>query len=108
MFVIFIMKKNIHPPYYEKAKIICSCGAFLETGSTQKNMRVEICSQCHPLYTGKKKIVDTTGRVERFKKITKKTLAKKEARAKAKKKPLQKKTSLKKTTNEKNISKENQ
>ena len=60
------MKKDIHPTYYTDAKIICSCGAVLLTGSTQKEMHVEICSQCHPFMTGKQKIVDTAGRVERF------------------------------------------
>jgi len=71
------MKKQIHPQYHEKSIITCSCGAVLETGSTQKELRVEICSQCHPFYTGKKKMVDSTGRVDRFKKISKKTADKK-------------------------------
>ena len=78
------MKKGIHPKYYKDAKIKCFCGAELETGSTQKEINVEICSQCHPFYTGKKKMLDATGRVERFKKITEKTEAKKEATKKAK------------------------
>lgn len=78
------MKKGIHPKYHDDAKIICYCGAELETGSTQKEMHVEICSQCHPLYTGKKKVMDTAGRVDRFKKMTEKAASKKEATAKAK------------------------
>ena len=78
------MKKQIHPQYYEKAIITCSCGAVLETGSTQKKLQIEICSQCHPFYTGKKKIVDNTGRVDRFKKISEKTTDKKESIKKAK------------------------
>jgi large subunit ribosomal protein L31 len=78
------MKRNIHPKYYSEAKIICACGNVIETGSTSKEMKVEICSACHPFYTGKKKIVDTTGRVDRFKKMTAKAEAKKSA-AKAKK-----------------------
>jgi large subunit ribosomal protein L31 len=78
------MKKNIHPKYYEDATITCSCGAVLETGSTQKEMNVEICSQCHPFYTGKKKIMDTTGRVDRFKKLFEKSAEKKEIIKKAK------------------------
>ena len=78
------MKKGIHPKYHDDAKIICYCGAELETGSTQKEMHVEICSQCHPFYTGKKKVVDTAGRVDRFKKMTEKAEAKKVATAKAK------------------------
>jgi len=60
------MKKNIHPKYYEKAKVKCSCGAEFEVGSTEPEIKVEICSNCHPLYTGNKKLVDTAGRVDRF------------------------------------------
>lgn len=71
------MKKNIHPEYHSDAKIICSCGATLATGSTIKEMHVEICSACHPFYTGKKKVLDTTGRVDRFKKLAEKAAAKK-------------------------------
>jgi large subunit ribosomal protein L31 len=59
------MKKDIHPAYH-KTEVRCACGAVFETGSTQKNLRVEICSKCHPLFTGQQKIVDTGGRVERF------------------------------------------
>jgi len=61
------MKKDIHPKY-GKATISCACGNSFETGSTKKNMKVEICSACHPLFTGKQKIIDTAGRVERFNK----------------------------------------
>lgn len=78
------MKKGIHPKYHEDAKIICYCGSEMETGSTQKEMHVEICSQCHPFYTGKKKMIDSTGRVDRFKKMTEKAAAKKEAIKKTK------------------------
>lgn len=78
------MKKGIHPEYHEKMTTTCSCGATLETGSTRKTMQVEICSQCHPFYTGKKRLVDTTGRVDRFKKLAEKSVAKKEVAAKAK------------------------
>jgi len=78
------MKKGIHPKYHDDAKIKCYCGAELETGSTQKEINVEICSQCHPLYTGKKKVMDTAGRVDRFKKMTEKAQSKKEAAIKAK------------------------
>ena len=59
------MKKGIHPKY-EKSIINCACGNSFETGSTKKNMKVEICSACHPFFTGKQKIIDTAGRVERF------------------------------------------
>jgi large subunit ribosomal protein L31 len=61
------MKKGIHPKY-EKAIISCACGNSFETGSTKKNMKIEICSVCHPFFTGKQKIVDTAGRVDRFNK----------------------------------------
>lgn len=77
------MKKGIHPKYHDDAKIICYCGAELETGSTQKELHVEICSQCHPFYTGKKKMIDSTGRVDRFKKITEKAQARRIAVNKA-------------------------
>ncbi len=77
------MKKEIHPKYYSEAKIICACGNIIKTGSTVEVMKVEICSACHPFYTGRKKIVDTTGRVDRFKKIAHKAAAKKEAAKKA-------------------------
>ena len=80
------MKQGIHPNYFTKAAIICSCGAVLETGSTVETMRTEICSQCHPLYTGKKKLIDTTGRVDRFKKLAEKSAAAKIAHKKANKK----------------------
>lgn len=78
------MKKNIHPKYHDNAIITCSCGAVFKTGSTRENLRVEICSQCHPFYTGKKRITDTTGRVDRFKKLAEKAEARKEAVKKAK------------------------
>lgn len=78
------MKKKIHPKYYSDAKIICSCGNTIETGSTVQEMKVEMCSACHPFYTGKKKMMDTTGRVDRFKKLAEKSAQKKEAAEKAK------------------------
>jgi len=62
------MKDNIHPTYFEDAKVICACGNVFTTGSTKQEIRVEICSNCHPFYTGKSKLIDTTGRVERFQK----------------------------------------
>ena len=61
------MKEKIHPKYNETT-ITCACGEVLHTRSTKANIRVEICSKCHPFYTGKQKLVDTAGRVERFKK----------------------------------------
>jgi len=61
------MKKGIHPEYQE-CTVICACGNTFKTRSTKKEIRVEICSQCHPFFTGKQKIVDTAGRVEKFRK----------------------------------------
>ncbi|MGD8833867.1 MAG: 50S ribosomal protein L31 [Desulfobacteraceae bacterium] len=61
------MKADIHPKYQE-AKIKCACGNTIEVGSTKKDIGVEICSQCHPFFTGKQKLVDTAGRIERFRK----------------------------------------
>jgi large subunit ribosomal protein L31 len=61
------MKEGIHPNY-EATEIRCACGEVISTSSTKKNMRVDICSKCHPFFTGKQKLVDTGGRVDRFKK----------------------------------------
>ena len=61
------MKAKIHPKYKETT-ITCACGEIVHTKSTKENLKVEICSKCHPFYTGKQKIVDTAGRVDRFKK----------------------------------------
>jgi large subunit ribosomal protein L31 len=61
------MKKDIHPKY-EAATITCTCGHVIETRSTRKDLKIEICSNCHPFYTGQQKLVDTEGRVEKFKK----------------------------------------
>ncbi|MDR1655902.1 MAG: 50S ribosomal protein L31 [Treponema sp.] len=59
------MREKIHPRY-ETAKITCACGNVIETRSTVKDIKVEICSACHPFFTGKQKLVDTAGRIERF------------------------------------------
>ncbi len=81
------MKKKIHPQYHTDAKISCACGNVIETGSTVKEMKVEICSACHPFYTGKKKMLDATGRVDRFKKMTEKAeVLKKNVKVKAERK----------------------
>jgi len=61
------MKKGIHPEYFD-CTVTCSCGNTFKTRSTKKEIRVEICSNCHPFFTGKQKLVDSGGRVERFKK----------------------------------------
>jgi large subunit ribosomal protein L31 len=67
------MKAEIHPKYYPEAKVSCACGALFAVGSTQPELHIEICGNCHPFYTGAEKIVDTAGRVERFKaKVAKK------------------------------------
>lgn len=95
------MKKDIHPKYYSEAKIICACGTVITTGSVKPEMKVEVCSACHPFYTGKKRLVDSTGRVDRFKKRMEKSekmLADKMEKAKKKSKPVEKaaKTAAKK------------
>jgi large subunit ribosomal protein L31 len=61
------MKENIHPKY-EETVIRCACGSEITTGSTKQSISVEICSQCHPFYTGKQKLVDSAGRIEKFRK----------------------------------------
>ena len=71
------MKKDIHPKYDLKTKAVCACGAVFEVGSTMPEIHMEICSQCHPFYTGNEKIMDTAGRVERFKKRAAATKTKK-------------------------------
>ena len=60
------MKKGIHPQFYTDAKVICACGRTWTTGSTKKEIRTDMCSECHPFYTGEQRIVDTAGQVERF------------------------------------------
>ena len=62
------MKSKIHPKYYDDAQVTCLCGNTFVTGSTKPEIRVEVCSRCHPFYTGEHRMVDTLGRVERFKK----------------------------------------
>ena len=62
------MKKEIHPKWYKEAKISCVCGHKFTAGATVPEIKVEICSQCHPFYTGQEKLIDTAGRVEKFEK----------------------------------------
>lgn len=64
------MKTDIHPKYHAKADVSCACGNTFAVGSTLEKIRVEICSACHPFFTGEEKVMDTGGRVERFKKRT--------------------------------------
>lgn len=102
------MKKNIHPEYYPKAKIICACGNVITTGSVRPEMKVEVCSACHPFYTGKKRLVDTTGRVDRFKKRmakSEKMLAEKVEKTEAKKKGIAKPVAKKKVAQKKTAKK---
>jgi len=84
------MKPEGHPKYY-KTKAICACGATYDIGSTNENVHVDICSACHPLFTGKQKLLDTEGRVQKFKK----KYANVVPRAK---KPVKKKSAARKTT----------
>ncbi len=60
------MKEKIHPKFFQDAQVVCSCGNIFTIGSTKKNLRVELCSKCHPFFTGERKMIDTAGRVERF------------------------------------------
>lgn len=75
------MQKDIHPTYFPEAKVSCACGTKFTVGSTKDTLSVEICSQCHPFYTGADKVMDTAGRIDRFKakqsKATPKKVAKK-------------------------------
>jgi len=84
------MKEGIHPKYFETT-ITCACGNVIHTRSTMKNIRVEICSACHPFFTGRQKLVDTAGRVEKFKQRYTRTAGK----------TMRKKTKIKKTTSKK-------
>lgn len=103
--------KDIHPQYFEKATITCACGNSFTVGSTKENIRIELCSECHPFYTGKQKFVDTARRVEKFQekmqkaKATAKTRKGKKAKraTKAKKSMAvpKKKTAAKKKTDSK-------
>ena len=67
------MKTGVHPTYTKEAVITCGCGATIKTGSTRSEINIDVCANCHPFYTGKKKRIDSTGRVDRFEKLSKKT-----------------------------------
>ena len=72
------MKKDIHPKYFKDAKVHCACGNSFTTGSVKEIIETEICSACHPFYTGKEKVIDTLGQVQKFKaRVAKKTSKKK-------------------------------
>lgn len=79
-------KKDIHPEYFPKAKVKCSCGNTVTLGATRPEIKVEICSKCHPFYTGEEKLIDTAGRVERFKSRQAKRAAPKPKKIRIKKK----------------------
>ena len=87
------MKEGIHPPYTQ-ATVTCACGTTFTVGSTIAVIHTEVCSACHPFYTGEKKLVDATGRVERFEKIAEKSQTVKAKRAAAKTAPRKKKTEV--------------
>lgn len=78
------MKQGIHPNWNNQAKVTCACGAVFETGSVLESIRVDICSKCHPLFTGTQKFVDTLGQVDKFKKFTEKAAVKGEEKRKIK------------------------
>ena len=62
------MKDKIHPKFFNDAKVVCACGNTFTTGSTRELLKIELCSKCHPFFTGQRRMLDATGRVERFKK----------------------------------------
>ena len=74
------MKKGLHPTYYPEAKVSCACGQSWTTGSTLPELKVEICSNCHPFYSGKEKILDTRGRVDKFRKRAEKSQIKQDSK----------------------------
>ncbi|MFA6305046.1 MAG: 50S ribosomal protein L31 [Patescibacteria group bacterium] len=81
------MKKSIHPEYFPQAAVKCACGNSFKTGSTLKELDIEICSNCHPFYTGKQKLIDTAGMVDKFRsKVAKQVKASAERKGKKVKK----------------------
>lgn len=74
------MQKGIHPTYYTDTQVVCACGHSFTTGSTLKEIHVDICSSCHPFYTGEQKFVDVEGRIDTFKKKMKKAESERKAR----------------------------
>jgi len=71
------MQKEIHPPYYPAAAVVCSCGNKFTVGSTLEKLHIEICSACHPFFSGQEKVIDSAGRVEKFKQRQKRQVVKK-------------------------------
>ena len=80
-------KKDIHPKYFPNAKVTCACGNAFTVGATKAEIKVEICHKCHPFYTGEEKLIDTAGRVERFKTRRAKAVAPKIKKIRLKKAP---------------------
>jgi len=78
------MKKDIHPVYYPNAKVVCGCGNSFVVGATKPEIKIDICNKCHPFYTGEEKLIDTAGRVEKFKKRTAQAQPKKAKKVRAK------------------------
>lgn len=85
------MKANIHPQYFENAQVMCACGNRFTTGSTVAEIHVQLCSNCHPFYTGEQRFVDTASRIQKFEK--KREVAKKHAQKRVKKEVAQKQKS---------------
>jgi large subunit ribosomal protein L31 len=79
------MKKDIHPAYFPQAKVVCSCGNSFTIGATRADIKVEICAKCHPFYTGEEKLIDTAGRVEKFRSRTARAVAPKPKKIRPKK-----------------------
>jgi large subunit ribosomal protein L31 len=77
------MKTDIHPQYFANAKVVCACGNTFTTGSTREEMHIEICSNCHPFYTGHQKLLDTAGTIEKFRKKQSQARAKVPKKSKA-------------------------
>ncbi len=80
------MKPKIHPEYFPKAKVLCACGNAFTVGATKSEIKIEICSKCHPFYTGEDKFLDVAGRMERFKTRRSKAATPKAKKVRAKKK----------------------
>lgn len=99
------MKAQTHPKYYENLKITCACGNVIIAGSTKPELTTELCSNCHPFYTGKQKLIDTTGRVDRFKSLMKKKEEIKEKKETQKKEMKEKKSTASEGTAKKTTKK---
>jgi len=95
------MKSKIHPKYNPAVEVACACGNTFKIGSTADKINVEICSDCHPFYTGKEKMIDSTGRVDRFRQRLEKTSAIKNVSKKTEKKSMEKTPKAEKEENEK-------